>query len=214
MNYVEKLLANNERVVWIVRDHWIALLPTVLVDLAISIVIVGLAVLGILLSPPWTWFSLLLLVVPIGHLMLRVWAWWSEQYVVTNRRIMRVAGTFNKQVSDTALEKINDVLMEQSALGRLLGFGDVEIISGSESGIDTFRRIADPIGFKKELFDQKEALVRLDVFEERAGRVLSAEAPSAGDVPALIAELDQLRQQGAITDAEFQEKKQQLLARI
>jgi uncharacterized membrane protein YdbT with pleckstrin-like domain len=214
VNYVEKLLANNERVVWIVRDHWIALLPTVLVDLAISIVIVGFAVLGIVLSPPWTWFGLLLLVVPIGHLMLRVWAWWSEQYVVTNRRIMRVTGTFNKQVSDTALEKINDVLMEQSALGRLLGFGDVEIISGSESGIDTFRRIADPIGFKKELFDQKEALVRLDVFEERAGRVLSAEAPSAGDVPALIAELDQLRQQGAITDAEFQEKKQQLLARI
>ena len=95
-----------------------------------------------------------------------------------------------------------------------LRFGDVEIISGSESGIDVFRRISDPIGFKKELFDQKESLGRLDVFEGRAERVLSAEAPSAGDVPELIAELDELRQKGVITDVEFEEKKRQLLTRI
>lgn len=214
MSYIEKLLARNERVVWVVRDHWVALLPAILVDTAISIVIVGLSVLGIILSPPWTWFGLLLLVVPIGHLALRVWGWWNQQYVVTNRRIMRVAGTFNKRVSDTALEKINDILMEQSALGRVFGFGEIEIISGSESGIDTFQRIADPIGFKKELFEQKEALARLGAFEERVGRVLGAEASGAGSVPELIAELDELRQKGVITDAEFAEKKQQLLARI
>jgi uncharacterized membrane protein YdbT with pleckstrin-like domain len=214
VSYIEQLLASNERIAWIARDHWVALLPAILVDIAISIVIVGLSVLGIVLSPPWTWFGLLLLVVPIGHLVLRVWGWWNEQYVVTSRRIIRVTGVVNKRVSDTALEKVNDILMEQSALGRVLGFGDIEIISGSESGIDTFQRIADPIGFKKELFDQKEALARLSGFEERAGPLLSAEAPGAGSVPELIAELDELRQKGVITDAEFEEKKQQLLAKI
>ncbi len=61
-----------------------------------------------------------------------------------------------KRVSDTSLEKINDILMEQSALGRVFKFGDIEIISGSESGIDVFRRITDPIEFKKELLNQKE----------------------------------------------------------
>ena len=214
MSYIEQLLARNERIVWSARDHWIALLPAILVDTAISIVIMGLSVLGIVLSPPWTWFGLLLLLVPIGHLALRVWGWLNQQYVVTNRRIIQVAGTLNKRVSDTALEKINDILMEQSALGRLLGFGDVEIISGSESGIDTFQRIVDPIGFKKELFDQKEALARLSVFEERAGPLLGAEVPGAGSVPELIAELDELRQRGVITDAEFEEKKQQLLGKL
>jgi len=118
------------------------------------------------LSPPWTWFGLLLLVVPIGHLVFRIWAWSNRQYLVTNRRLMQVTGTFDKRVSCTALEKINDVLMEQSALGRMLGFGNIEIISGSESGIDLFRRIADPIGFKNELFDQKEALAKLGVAED------------------------------------------------
>jgi hypothetical protein len=214
MRYVDRLLASNERIVRVARGHWITLLPSILVDVAIGIVIVGLVVLGSLLASPWTWFGLLLLLVPLGHLAFRLWAWWNDQYIVTNRRLVQVTGKFDKRVSDTALEKINDVLMEQSSLGRLLGFGDVEIISGSESGIDVFLRIADPIGFKNELFDQKEAVARLDLFEERAGRILRAEAPQAGDVPELIAELDELRQKGVITDAEFEEKKKQLLDKV
>ena len=214
MSYLKQLLSRNERVVRVTHDHWITLLPTILVDAAVSVVIIGLSVVGIILSPPWTWFGLLLLVVPIGHLVLRAWVWWVKQYVVTNRRIIQITGTFNKRVSDTSLEKINDIVMEQSALGRLLKFGDIEIISGSESGIDLFHRIADPIAFKKELLDQKESLGSLDVFQERAGRVLSTEAPSAGDIPELIAELDELRHKGLITDAEFEEKKRQLLDKI
>jgi hypothetical protein len=214
VSYIEQLLARNERIACIARDHWIALLPAILVDAAISIVIIGLSVLGIVLSPPWTWLGLLLLVVPATHLALRVWGWWNEQYVITNRRIIRVAGVLNKRVSDTALEKVNDILMEQSALGRALGFGNIEIISGSESGIDTFQRIVDPIGFKKELFDQKEALARMSGFEERAGPLLGAEVSTAGNIPELIVELDELRQRGVITDAEFEEKKQQLLGKL
>ena len=214
MSYVGKLLASNERIVWVVRDHWITLLPAILVDTAIAIVIVALSILGIVLSPPWTWLGLLLLLVPAVHLALRIWAWRSEQHVVTNRRIVQVAGTFSKRVSTTALEKINDVLLEQSALGRLLGFGTVQIISGSESGKDVFRSIADPIGFKNELFNQKAALTKLGILDEQAGRVLTAEAPQSGGVPELLGELDELRQKGIITDAEFEEKKQQLLAKI
>ena len=212
MGYVEALLARNERIVRVARDHWVTLLPVILVDVAVSIVIIGFSV-GIL-SPPWTWFGLLLLVVPVGHLALRVWAWWNKQHIVTNRRIIQVTGTFGKRVSDTSLEKINDIVMEQSVLGRLLKFGDIEIISGSESGIDVFRRIADPIEFKKELLDQKGTLGSLDVFDEQVGRVLSAEALDASHVPELIAGLDELRQKGVITDVEFEEKKQRLLAKI
>jgi uncharacterized membrane protein YdbT with pleckstrin-like domain len=145
-------------------------------------------------------------------MLLRIWAWWNKQYVVTNRRIIQVTGTVSKRVSDTLLEKINDIMMEQSAVGRLLRFGDIEIIAGSESGIDVFHRIADPIGFKKELLDQKADLGSLDVFEKLEEQ--GAEAPSTDDVPTLIAELDELRKKGSLTDAEFEEKKRQLLDRI
>ena len=79
MNYVRNLLGRNERVVRIARDHWITLMPAILADVAVSIVIIGLSALGIILSPPWTWFGLLLLIIPIGHLTLRIWAWWDKQ---------------------------------------------------------------------------------------------------------------------------------------
>lgn len=210
MRYVDKLLARREHIVRIARDHWITLLPATLVDGILGVVIVGLSVLGVVLSPPWTWFGLLFLFVPIGHLTFCIINWWSKQYVVTNRRIIQIAGTVNKHVSDTLLEKINDIVTEQSALGQMLNFGDIQIISGSESGIDIFRRFPDPIGLKKDMLEQKALLVGVAETTDEAGEQLL----SADDVPGLIAELDELRKKGVLTDAEFEEKKHQLLGRI
>jgi uncharacterized membrane protein YdbT with pleckstrin-like domain len=209
MSYLGELLARDERVVRVAHDHWVTLLPTILIDAAVGVVIIGLSVLGIVLSPPWTWFGLLFLVVPIAHLVLRILVWWNRQYVITNRRIIQVTGMFNKRVSDTLLDKINDIVTEQSAMGRLLKYGDIEIISSSESGIDVFRRFADPIGFKIALLDQKASRG-----SQEGVQAQEEPAPSAGDVPALIAELDELRQKGLLTDEEFEEKKQRLLGRI
>jgi len=39
-------------------------------------------------------------------------------------------------------------------------------------------------------------------------------APGTRDIPALIAELDALRQQGVLTEQEFEQKKSQLLAKL
>lgn len=211
MSYVKKMLAYNEQIARIAHGHWITLLPTILIDVAISIVIIGLSIGGFLLSPPLTLFGLLLLLVPIGHFLIRLWVWWSKQYVITSRRVIQISGTFSKRVSDTALEKVNDIVMEQSTWGRLLKFGDIEIISGSESGIDVFRRIADPIGFKRTLLDQKGALGGTGAQAERTS---GEKTPDTGEIPRLIAELDELRKKGLLSDAEFEEKRKQLLERI
>jgi hypothetical protein len=215
MGYVEKLLASSERIVKLARDHWITLLTATLVDSVVAMIIIGLSVAGVIVSG---WFvpllgGLLLLAVPVGHLSFRIWVWWNRQHIITTHRIIQVSGTVRKRVSDTLLEKINDIVTEQSAMGRLLDYGDVEIIAGSESGIDAFYRLADPVGFKKALLEQKAALLgrpqALDVSEAPArGKT------DAADVPELIAELDELRKQGLITDAEFQEKRRKLLDRI
>ncbi len=206
MSYLNTLLATNERVVRASRDHWIVLLPTIVADGAISLAIVGLSVLGIVFSPPWTWLGFLLLFIPLLHFLWRIWMWWSKQYAITNRRVIQISGMVNKRVSDTLLEKINDIVTEQSAMGRLLKFGDVEIIAGSDSGVDVFYRLADPIGFKKDLLDQKASV----------GEPEAAEEPEkhAQSVPDLIAELDELRKKGLITGAEFEKKRRKLLDRI
>jgi len=196
MSYVKKLLAPGERIVFTGRKHWLLLLPALLIDVALAIVIVAFSVGGFLFSPPYTLFGLLLLLVPLGHFLYRLIAWRSDQYIVTDRRVMDIRGAFDKYVSESSLDKINDVVMQQSALGRVFNYGDVRIITGSDVGIDVFRRIARPIQFKTAML---------------AARTPPA-GPSAG-VPELLAQLEDLRQRGVITDKEFETEKRQLLER-
>jgi uncharacterized membrane protein YdbT with pleckstrin-like domain len=157
---------------------------------------------------------ILAVVFPLWRIMVILLNWWNEQYVITNRRVIQLEGIVNKHSIDSSLEKVNDVVLEQSALGRLLNYGDVKILTASEIGVNLFRRMARPVRFKTEMLNQKEALSELDVFEAKATRVLSEDAPSAGDIPELIAELDELRKRGIITNEEFQDNKRALLARL
>ncbi len=202
MGYIERLLAENERIVFVTRSHWISLLPVILTDLGIAIVIIAFSVGGALIAPPLPLLGLLLLLLPLGHLLARIIIWRNHQYIVTNRRVMEVRGVYNKHVSDSSLEKVNDVVMEQSVLGRLLDYGDVRIITGADIGVNIFRRIAHPIRFKTTMMDQKAA------YSERPAETRPE------DVLDLLARLEDLRQRGVITQKEFEREKQELLARL
>lgn len=216
MGYLEGLMARRERITFKSRQHWIAIVPKLVVWSVVAVAIV--LVTGfVAVATPLDGAALVLvlaLVFPFWRIIVDFLNWWNEQYVITNRRVIQLEGIINKRSSDSSLEKVNDVVLEQSAMGRILNYGDVEILTASESGIDLFRRIAGPVTFKKEMLDRKEEVGQLDIFEGKAARVLEEEAPAAGDIPELIAELDELRKKGIITDEEFQDKKKALLAKL
>ncbi|OQY21668.1 MAG: hypothetical protein B6I34_06955 [Anaerolineaceae bacterium 4572_32.1] len=128
--------------------------------------------------------------------------WHNERYIVTNRRVMLIKGIINKRVSDSALEKVNDVVLTQSVLGRLLGYGDVEIITGSDVGVNLFKRISKPVKYKREMLNQKESLKSSSPDDDHES------------VPELLEKLDALHRQGILSDEEFEAKKQQLLDQI
>ncbi len=216
MGYIENLLGRNERIVFITRQHWLVLVWAAILDLLSSVVIlVGALWLGGLGDGLGFLRVLAVLAVfPLVHLVIRYLNWHNEQYIVTNRRVMQIRGVINKRVSDSSLEKVNDVVLEQSILGRLLNYGTVEIITGSDIGVNLFKYIARPVRFKTEMLNQKEGLAKLDAYGSQAERVLSEEPPSSGDIPELIAELDELRKKGIISDQEFNEKKAELLGRL
>ncbi len=215
MGYLEGLMAGKERVVFKTRQHWLAIVPKLVLWGVVSVLIVLIAlVLGAAFLGGLALVLLLVLVFPFWRIAVDSLNWWNEQYVITNRRVIQIEGIINKRSSDSSLEKVNDVVLEQSAVGRVLNYGNVEILTASEVGVDLFKLIAGPVRFKKEMLDQKEAMGSLDRFESRASRVLAEEAPTAGDIPELIAELDELRKRGIITDEEFREKKKALLERL
>jgi uncharacterized membrane protein YdbT with pleckstrin-like domain len=216
MGYLEGLMGGKEKIVLKERQHWLVIAPKLVLWSVVALVI--LLITGTLsAATPLDGLALVLLlalVVPFWRIIVDLLNWWNEQYVITNRRVIQLEGIINKHSIDSSLEKVNDVVLEQSAFGRILNYGDVQILTASEFGVNLFRRIAHPVRFKTEMLNQKEALGDLDVFEDRTKRILSEEAPSAGDIPELIAELDELRKRGTITDEEFEEKKKALLEKI
>ena len=220
MGYLEALMGKNEQIVLTTRQHWITIVGSLLINGFFFLLLwgigVALAFLAVAIFPLWIPLVVvgLLSLFPLWRLVADLLHWWNDAFIVTNRRIIQAQGVINKHVIDSSLEKINDVVLTQSMLGRMLGYGDVEILTGSEIGVNLLKRITDPVHFKTEMLNQKEGMNEMDAFESKAKRTLNAAAPSAGDVPELIAELDELRKKGLITDAEFQAKKTKLLSQI
>jgi len=214
MGYLESLMGRYEGIVFKTRKHWLVILPPILINSLLSLlIIVGCVFLGRLVGLLAS-LALLLLVFPLGKLTLDLLHWWNEQYVITNRRVVQVEGIINKHVIDSSLEKVNDVVLDQSFFGRFLGYGDVEILTASEIGVNRLDRVAHPVGFKTEMLNQKEGMSRLESFRSKAREVLSEEGPVAADIPRLISELDELRKNGIITEEEFQREKGELLEKL
>jgi len=214
MGYLESILGQNERVVFSTRRHWLVVAGPIIAAVLLCIVIL---VAGLLLSTvvgPAGLLLLLLLILPVGRLVVIYLNWWNEQHIVTNRRIIQIEGVFNKHVIDSSLEKVNDVVMNQSFLGRLLGYGDIEILTASDIGVNKLERIANPIRFKTTMLDQKEGMADVESVEARV-RAARERGPVVPDtIPELIEELASLRDKGLISDQEFQAKKAELMSRL
>jgi hypothetical protein len=129
--------------------------------------------------------------------------------------VIQISGIINKNVIDSSLEKVNDVKMVQSFWGRLYGYGNVEILTASELGVNLFRKIGNPIRFKTTMLNAKSHLEM-----EQAGafleKVNDAELPEvdSNEIPALIERLGDLHEKGILTEDEFQKKKSELLAKL
>lgn len=205
-NYLESLLGESEQIILETHQHWFVLFSRIFVELfLIAVLLVGIFAAGTVY--PQASYGLILLVAPLAGILHDVLVWRNKAYVVTNRRVLQISGVFSKDVVDSSLEKVTDVRLHQSFLGRIFDYGDVEILTASEVGNNLFRRIASPVKFKTSMLNAKENLG----FDEVVAR---SPAQVEEDIPTLIAKLDGLRKQGIITEAEFQKKKADLLAKL
>jgi uncharacterized integral membrane protein len=203
-DYIQSLLGENERILLVTRQHWFVLFSNILLE----ILLIVLLVLGISAATvvyPLASAGFVLVLVPLIGMIRDILIWSNREYIVTNRRVIQISGVFSKDVVDSSLEKVNDVKMSQSFFGRIFDYGDVEILTASEIGVNLFKRIGDPVKFKTAMLNAKEELG----FGEMGARPQVEE-----DIPSLIAKLDGLRKQGIISEAEFQKKKAELLAKM
>jgi uncharacterized membrane protein YdbT with pleckstrin-like domain len=177
------------------------------------------------------WGSLILLLVGLGMVGYSYIQWWVEDYVVTNQKVVKVAGLLNKKTSGAALEKINDVIMEQGPLGRMLGYGTLKVATASDSTDLVFETMRKPAEFRRMMLDQKVEFEAMDARHIAAAVRESAALPSPvqevvtqvpppAPVPApptaeeKLRSLAKLRDDGLLTPEEFEVKKAELIDQL
>jgi hypothetical protein len=221
--YADTLLSEGERIVLRTRQHWFAMVIDNRVPWAMFLAAAVLLVLTATMAPSdlrnvLGIVVMVLFVVSLVWLAIRYWAWAAQDYIVTNRRVLKVEGIVNKRSADSSLEKINDAVLEQNVFGRIFGYGDLDILTAADEAIDKYRMLNKAPGFKKAMLDQKHALET--EFAHIPGPPLRAPgtgAPrpmSADEVTRALGDLAALRDRGAISPAEYEAKKQDLLSRI
>lgn len=202
--YAASMLGENEKVLLVTRQHWFVLFSTILLEIVVTVAVMF-GISFAVLTNPVAAFGYFLVIIPILSMVYDIMKWRTHQYLVTNRRVIQFSGIFNKNVVDSSLDKVNDVRMTQSFFGRMFGYGDVEIMTASELGVNVFKRIGDPVKFKTAMLNAKEKLG----YEGASLRNNHSES-----IPAMIAELDELRKKGIVTQAEFEYKKKELLSKM
>lgn len=134
----------------------------------------------------------------------------TNEYLLTNHRVIQQTGILNKRSMDSRLDKINNVEHRQSVWGRIFGFGDVEIDTASETGMALFRNISRPLDFK-------HAIVAASEQYRSAGRypgpVLAA-APAAPTAADRLRDLKRLLDEGLISQPEYEAKRQRLMEEL
>ena len=209
-SYLDSLLSESEKVLHAARQHWFILFRSILLEIGLILIIFAATITAsiFLSTTPWLPFviliGVLLLVIPIFTGTRDILIWSNHQFIITNRRVMQITGVINKNVIDSSLEKVNDVKMEQSVFGRIFDYGNIQILTASELGVNRFHRIDNPILFKTAMLNAKAAL-------ESSQAVIVDNQPN---IPALIAQLAELRRQNVLSEAEYQAKKAVLLSKL
>ena len=227
MAYIDELLARDEKVLYDGRQHTFVLIGNILTEMILIGVLIAAGV-----AAQAAFATQIALGMPVGRLILLACGlislfvlvsaffdylrWNNEQYIVTDQRVIQIRGVLNKEVIDSSLDKINDVELRQSWLGRMFDYGTIEILTASDVGINQMRRIAHPLEFKRAMLEAKHHFNRGFGYFDPGMVAYSQPAPpnTPPDIQQTLQKLADLRDQGLLSVDEFEAKKRDLLSRI
>ena len=143
MSYVKHVLLPDEKIRFITNIHWIKYLPGALIFLLGCVIYLSSLHLESLHLP----VSLLAVAVLAAGVVSLLLAWfkrWTTEIAVTDRRIIYKEGFIRRKTIEMHMDKVESVDVEQSILGRVLGYGDI-LVRGVGTGFEPLTTIANAI---------------------------------------------------------------------
>ena len=202
MGFPRDLLADHEEIVFDLKPHWVAVVPSVLWTVVAAAVVVAATILSggtaVLIALGVAVLMFLFLAVPPFV------TWQFTHFVLTTDRLITRSGVFAKHSKEIPLERINDIAFSQSFIDRILGAGDLLIESAGERGQGRISNVRNPERVQLMIYEESE---------KNNNRMMQPR--SAGtSIPEQIEALSRLKEQGVLSPAEFEAKKQDLLNRM
>jgi len=128
MAYIEESLSKGEIIYEKFKHHWTAYIVMVLC---------------IILAPLTLGITLIFAV--YAYLSLK-----AIEQGVTNKRVIYKTGIISRKTEEVKLTSVETVEIKQGILGRMLGYGDVEVTGTGISGM-LFKSIDNPMSVKKSI---------------------------------------------------------------
>lgn len=242
VNELDKNLLNGEEILFETTKHWFS--PVRDSVIPVLVILGALAVKA--LSPDGDnifgtlggWLDIaanIAIIVGIAWIILNIAEFISAHFGVTNMRVLRYEGILRRRSSETLLAMLTDVRLDEPALGRMLGYGDLRILTSSgAAGQDKFQTVKGAAALRTAIQEQKAGEIRAAAPPAAPAPVAAAPmappaqvaspaspvaptpapAPSAEDSAATLARLADMRDQGLITAEDFEAKKAEILRRM
>jgi uncharacterized membrane protein YdbT with pleckstrin-like domain len=215
MAFPNKLLAEHEKLVFDLKPHWIELLLPVFWTAVLAVA----AYLAQMIAGDNSTAKLVVFLIAVA-----LWLWlavvpflrWAyTDFVLTTDRLVTRTGVLAKHSKEIPLERINDVTFNQTVPQRMVGAGTLVVESAGERGQETIRHVRNPEQVQLMIYKEVEQNANR-MSQPARGSTSPAPAPDRPGVsiPEQIEALARLKQEGVISEAEYEAKKAQLLERM
>ena len=208
-------LMPGERMVLASHPHWWFYWKEVFGSLGVVLVFVLSLVTDGAFSTLLRWLAVAGAVVWALDMVYQFAQWRTTRFAVTDQRVAYQSGLFRRRGVSIPLQRVNNVNFEQSFVARLLDNGVVTIESAGQ-GDSVFENIPKPADVRRIIFEQMDASTQSEA-DRTAAAVAQAMRPAAPEPAApstvsdRLAQLEDLRAKGVVTDAEYEAKRAEIL---
>ena len=151
MKYVERVLQPDETVVYLTSLHWLIYSRAVLLALLAAVCLIASGQVGgqaaaIALEMVGGVLALLAALSGLRAVIMRA----TTELAITDRRVIYKTGIFQRHTLEMNRSKIETVGVDQSILGRVLGYGTI-IVRGTGGSFEPIPFIGEPLTFRNHI---------------------------------------------------------------
>ena len=145
-------LRKDEQILIETHKHWYVLI----IPFLFSLILISSSIYFFTNLNPLRWWYFTFPFVAVIYFVFKYYSWKFDLWVVTNYRVIDEFGVFSINSKESPIDKINNVSYQQSLLGRIMGFGDVQIQTAAEMGETSYSNISRPQKLKEALSNAQE----------------------------------------------------------